>query len=122
MAINKNHLFEDIDGIKCAVVETMATKERIDFIKPLLEFNGYEVMLTPTPPPKSPPKTADEEAPAPLPETFTIGVTNVMFNATNAIFGRFLQTPDGKVVTLAYWEQQESESQEDIPYYKKDSK
>ena len=64
---------------------------------------------------------ADEANPAiaaPLPpETFTLGVTDVMFNATNAVFGRLLKTADGHVVTLAYWKQQESVSHDQIPYY-----
>jgi len=44
-------------------------------------------------------------------------VTDVMFNPTNAIFGRLLRTPTGHFVTLAYWEQKESESHDEIPYY-----
>jgi hypothetical protein len=31
-------------------------------------------------------------------------VTDYIFNSINAIFGRLLHTPDGHVVTLAYWE------------------
>ena len=53
----------------------------------------------------------------PAPETFTVGVTNVAFNPTNAIFGRLLRTKDGHFVTLAYWEQKESVSHDEIPYY-----
>jgi hypothetical protein len=41
----------------------------------------------------------------------------VMFNATNAIFGRLLKTADGRVVTLAYWHQKESIAHDDLPYY-----
>ena len=37
-------------------------------------------------------------------KTFTIGVTDVTFNPVNAIFGRMLHTPDGHVVTQAYWQ------------------
>ena len=118
MPINKNHLFEDLDGIKCAVVETLAPQERVAFLKPLLEYNGYEVKIAPSPPPKAvKAKEGETQEQNIHPETFTIGVTNVMFNATNAIFGRFLQTPNGHTVTLAYWEQKEQESQDEIPYY-----
>ena len=53
----------------------------------------------------------------PPPETFTVGVTDVMFNATNAIFGRLLHTVDGHVVTLAYWEQKENVAHDEIPYF-----
>jgi len=129
MAINKNHEFEDLNGMKCAIVEKEASQERVDFLKSLLEYNGYTVVVMSSPPPKvaakpvatTPP--AEGEAPAPvaeappLPSTFTVGVTDVSFNPINAIFGRLLHTPDGHVVTLAYWEQHEKVSQEEIPYY-----
>ncbi len=120
MAINKNHLFDDLGGIKCAVVETEASADRVSFLKPLLEFNGYEVVVVPSPPPKASPKAAEDAAPAPpLPETFTVGVTNVMFNVTNALYGRFLQSPSGHIVTPAYWYQKDKEPHDEIPYYAK---
>ena len=127
MAINKNHEFEELDGVKCAIVEKNASQSRIDFLKPLLEFNKYTVVVVPSAPPKvaapaaattpvAPAETEEPTAPPP-PASFTIGVTDVMFNATNAIFGRLLRTPDGKVVTLAYWNQKEEIAKDDIPYF-----
>lgn len=128
MAINKNHLFEDLDGIKCAIVETMATEGRVQFLKPLLEWNGYTVVVVPSPPPKATPKPAatpdgeTAEAPAETaPATFTIGVTDVVFNPTNAIFGRFLKAPNGRTVTLAYWQQKEELPHDEVPYFEKNS-
>ena len=41
MAINKNHEFEDLDGVKCAVVEKNAGKDRVAFLKDLLEYNHF---------------------------------------------------------------------------------
>jgi hypothetical protein len=35
MAINKNHEFEDLDSIKCAIVEKNASPERVAFLKQL---------------------------------------------------------------------------------------
>jgi len=126
MAINKNHEFEELNGVKCAIVEKNASKERVEFLKELLETNRFTVVVVPSPPPKAAPaakpvegeilQPAEPPSPAP-PETFTLGVTNVAFNPTNAIFGRLLRTKDGHVVTLAYWEQKESVSNDDIPYY-----
>src|SRR6478736_3945473 len=124
MAINKNHEFEDLDGVKCAIVEKNVLPARVEFLKKLLSYNGYTVMVVASPPPKvaAPVATPTEGAetvsadPAP-PETFTVGVTDVMFNATNAIFGRLLKTPDNRVVTLAYWKQQESIAHDEIPYF-----
>ena len=134
MAINKNHEFEELGGIKCAIVEKNASKERIAFLKNLLELNEFEVVVVASPPPKAaaPPKPVapvDPNAqpqpqpqpevppPPPPPETFTIGVTNLAFNPTNAIFGRLLKTKDGHVVTQAYWYQKDPVSRDDIPYY-----
>ena len=120
MAINQNHLFEELDGIKCAIVEKNASTERVAFLRPLLEFNQYKVVVVSSPPPKvaAAPVVAEPAAAPPiLPETFTIGVTDVTFNPTNAIFGRLLKTTDGHVVTLAYWKQKERESHDEIPYF-----
>ena len=135
MAINKNHEFEDLNGIKCAIVEKNASAERVAFLKQLLEFNNYTAVIVASPPPKPaaapkpvvitegttdviPGSTETPSVPLP-PETFTIGVTDVTFNPTNAIFGRLLHTRDGHVVTLAYWNQEETVSNDDVPYYEK---
>ena len=122
MAINKNHEFEELNGIKCAIVEKNVSKERVDFLKSLLEHNKYQVVIQASPPPKVVATIATAEsvtesiAEAP-PETYTVGVSDVMFNVTNAIFGRLLKTKEGRVVSLAYWKQKETVSKERIPYY-----
>lgn len=128
MAINKNHEFEELDGIKCGIVEKNVLPARVDFLKKILAFNHFTVVVVPSPPPKVAPapvvKVTEGEAPPPAPEplpptpeTFTVGVTDYTFNSINAIFGRSLKTPDGHIVTLAYWHQQETVSQDEIPYY-----
>ena len=48
MPINKNHEFEELDGVKCGIVEKNVTPERVAFLKVLLEYNGYTVMVVPT--------------------------------------------------------------------------
>ena|SRR5579863_3357320 len=135
MAINQNHLFEELNGVKCAIAEKNATKERVDFLKRILEYNHYTVIVVASPPPKiAPPKPVPvgvpvtdaaaetttpipAEAPPAVSETFTVGVTDVMFNPINAIFGRLLKSPDGHIVTLAYWQQKENESNDEVPYF-----
>jgi len=124
MALNKNHEFEELDGVKCGIVEKNVKPERVSFLKELLEYNGYTVVVVPSPAPKAAPapKPADGEAaapppPPPAPETFTVGVTDYTFNSTNAIFGRMLKTKDGHIVTLAYWQQKEAVSNDEVPYY-----
>ncbi len=89
MAINKNHLFDDLNGIKCAIVETEVPTDRVNFLKSLLEFNKFTVVVIPSPPPKGTPAPAvtaegDASPTPPLPpEKFTVGVTDVTFNMTN---------------------------------------
>lgn len=125
MAINQNHPFEELDGIKCAVVERNVAPARVAFLKALLEHNKFQVVVIPSPPPKAAAKPATPEGePAaetatsnPQPATFTVGVTDVTFNSVNAIFGRLLRTKDGHVVTRDYWLQKESVSLDDVPYY-----
>jgi len=129
MAINKNHEFEDLDNMKCSIVEKNASADRVQFLKDLLTYNKYEVVVVPSPAPKAAapapvatvegePASAPIAAPEPLtPSTFTIGVTDLRFNPTNAVFGRSLHTPDGHVVTLAYWNQEETVSNDEIPYF-----
>ena len=133
MAINKNHEFEELDGVKCGIVEKNVLAEKVQFLKKILEYNGFTVVAVPSPPPKAAAvpiaigivKTEEGEVippPAPVPvvntpETFTVGVTDYTFNTTNAIFGRLLKTPDGHVVSLAYWQQKESVSNDEVPYF-----
>lgn len=125
MAINKNHEFEELNGVKCAVVEKNASQERVDFLKDLLAWNKYTVVVVPSAPPKAAPApaavtaeaTETAPAPPPSPTTFTIGVTDVTFNPVNAVFGRLLKTKDGHVVTLAYWQQKEAIASDEVPYF-----
>ena len=129
MAINKNHEFEELEGVKCAIVEKNAPPERVDFLKDLLELNNYTVIVAASPPPKAAPAPkplpaaegevvapiVEEPRPPPSPSTLTIGVTDVRFNAVNAIFGRMLKTRDGHLVTLDYWQQKEKVSNDEVP-------
>lgn len=132
MPINKNHEFEELDGVKCGIVEKNVTAARADFLKNLLEHNKYTVVVVPSPPAKvaaTPvPKAGEDPTIMPavlpeakLPETFTVGVTDYTFNSINAIFGRLLRTTDGHVVTQAYWYQKEQVSHDEVPYYENQS-
>jgi hypothetical protein len=139
MAINQNHLFEELNGIKCSIVEKNVLPARVEFLRGILEYNGFAVVVVESPPPKAaaaapaagvpaagagaagagmPAADAAPAAPQ-APETFTVGVTDTMFNPVNAIFGRLLRTRDGHVVTLAFWQQKEKDSQDEVPYFEK---
>jgi hypothetical protein len=126
MAINSNQILEELDGVRCIVVEKNLTAERVAFLKSLLEYNTLKVVVVASPAPKvAAPVTSlaeGETAPAPAaptPETYTMGVTNMLFNSVNAVYGRLLKTPDGHIVTPAYWHQQETVSHDEIPYYER---
>ena len=70
MAINKNHTDEEINGVKCAVVEKNITAERAAFLKDLLETNDFTVQVGESAPPKvaaAPPKPLAEGEVAPPP-------------------------------------------------------
>src|SRR5438876_6064896 len=117
MPINKNHEFEELNGVKCGIVERNVKPERVAFLKDILESNGLTVIAVPSPPPKAAaaptPKPATEDAsatqappvepPPPVVETYTVGVTDYTFNPINAIFGRQLKSKDGHFITLKYW-------------------
>jgi hypothetical protein len=123
MALNPNHAFEDLGEVKCAIVEKNCTPERTAFLKDLLEFNGFEVVIVNSPPPKAAAKPAapvaenaegaTEPTPAPAPAspppptTFTVGVTDLSFSPINAVYNRELRAPGGMIVTTDYWKQRE---------------
>mgnify|MGYP001812718305 CR=1 FL=1 len=89
------HLEKEINEVRCHVVETGISKERVDFLKALLEHNGYVVHYA-----ELPKKEEDE------PTTYILGVTDVTFNAVLAVYKLQLVTQDGRKVSPAYWRQQ----------------
>ena len=123
MALNGNYIFEDLGEVKCSIVEKNCDANRVNFLKELMEFNGFTVVVVPSPPPKVAPKPAPVEGAVPevtpaLPETFTVGVTDLTFNPINGVYNRQLKTPEGKFVSVNYWKQRESSSRDDVWYWK----
>jgi hypothetical protein len=124
MALNSTHTFEEVDGVKCSIVEKNVSPERTEFLRKLLELNGYTVMVAGTPPPKAKPAPAPKEGEAPAPvepppasTTFTVGVTDVTFSPMNAVFNRELKDSAGTIVTAAYWRQEEEDPKKDDWYW-----
>ncbi len=123
--INKGkHIEKEIDGIRVRVVENEASRERKEFLKKLLEHNGYEVLTEENPPkpvPKPPAAEGEEpnvdeepkvdEEPEMLPPTWVVGVTDIIFNPVVSVYQRNLRTLDGHHVTADYWNQQTSETE-----------
>ncbi|HZL09590.1 MAG TPA: hypothetical protein VFC65_06305 [Prolixibacteraceae bacterium] len=103
MALNKGkHLVEEIDGIRCSVVEKGVSPERTEFLKKLLELNGYTV------------KTASEGESG----TNKIGVTDMLFNPVVDVYQRSLKSFSGHKVTPAYWLQEsDKETEAEVNYW-----
>jgi hypothetical protein len=95
MPLQAKHVVEEIKGIRCTVVEKLTTPQRCNFLKELLEFNGFEVITDCQP---------DTEGV----EKCTIGVTDLVFNPVIAVYEMSLKTPTGSRVSPAYWEQKET--------------
>ncbi len=91
---NGKHQIAEMEGVRCTVVESKVTKDRADFLKKLLTFNGYEVKV-------------EEEAAAEEggETTYSVGVTDLVFNAVIVVYQKRLRTPEGHAVTPAYWNQ-----------------
>lgn len=105
MTLNKGkHLVEEIDGVRCTVVEKGITPERAAFLKKILELNGYQV------------KTSKEADPAKL----KLGVTDILFNPVIDVYERRLKSPSGKKITPAYWLQKsDNETEAEVNYWNK---
>jgi hypothetical protein len=105
MSLTKGkHNVGEVDGFRCTIIETGITKERADFLKELLKLNGYDV------------KIQEELTDPPVtPKTYTLGVTDIIFNPVIAVYQKSLKRKNGKKVTPAYWNQAKEEV--NIPYW-----
>ncbi len=104
MALTKGkHVTQEIDSVYCTLVESGISAERCSFLKKLLEFNGFEVKTEEVP-------GTDDQSP-----TFTIGVTDLVFNPVIAVYEQSLNRPGGGKVSPVYWNQQPEV--EKLPYF-----
>ena len=89
---NAKHIVSEIDGVRCTIVESGITLDRLAFLTELLQINNYEVkeMIIPT-------ETEGEEP------KYIIGVTDLVFNPVFAIYECLLKNREGKWVTPEYW-------------------
>lgn len=103
MTLNKaQHPIEELEGIRCSVVEKGASVERAHFLIELLRLNHFDV------------KTKAEGDSGLL----TIGVTDLVFNPILAVYGHYLKSHTGKKVTPAYWLQQsDAETEAEMNYW-----
>jgi hypothetical protein len=91
---NAKHIIAEFDGIRCTVVESGISSERITFLKELLECNKFEVKV----------KEEPIEQPSD-PMKYAIGVTDLIFNPVFAVYERSLKTKDGQFVSPGMWNQ-----------------
>ena len=94
MPLKAKHTVEEINGTRCTVVEKGATAERLSFLKNLLEFNNFVVL-----------SAEEAKATEDAPTLFTIGVTDLVFNPTIAVYESALAIPGGGKVSPEYWDQ-----------------
>jgi hypothetical protein len=88
MAINKYHQVGEINNVRCSIVEQSVDSKRAEFLKSVLTLNGYEVVVG---------QKGDD--------AYDVGVTDLLFNTQMAIYGRYLKTKEGKVITPEVWKQ-----------------
>jgi len=103
MRLGGKHLFGSIEDQRVTFVEKKVEENRKDFLKKLLEHNGYKVII------QEEKRKSEEE-----PQLYTVGVTDMSFNPTIWVFQRRLKTFDGRKVTHDYWSQ---ETEETKPQY-----
>ncbi len=87
MAINPHFTIEEINGVRCSVVEKDISAQRSAFLKSILESSGYKVEIS----------VKDDLC--------TLGVTDETFNPLYGLYSRSLRSSDGKLVTPAIWNQ-----------------
>ena len=99
MALAGKHSFGSIGETRVTFVEKSVDENRKDFLKKLLEHNGFEVIIEEE-------KRKSEEEPL----LYKVAVTDMVFNPTIWVYERKLRTFDGHKVTPDYWEQRSKET------------
>ncbi|HIP48493.1 MAG TPA: hypothetical protein EYG92_05955 [Lutibacter sp.] len=99
MALPGKHQFGAIDETRVTFIEKKIEEDRKDFLQTILEYNGFEVIVKEE-------KRKSEE----VPQLYTVGVTDMLFNPTVYIFQRRLKTLDDRMVTQDYWNQKTKET------------
>ena len=94
MGLAGKHTFGSIGETRVTFVEKKIDENRKDFLKKLLEHNGFEVII------QEEKRKSEEE-----PQLYNVAVTDMVFNPTLWVFQRKLKTFDGHKVTQDYWNQ-----------------
>ena len=99
MPLSGSHKFGSIGETRVTFVEKGVDQTRMDFLKQLLEHNGFEVIVEEE-------KRKSEEDP----QLFTVAVTDMVFNPTIWVYQRKLKTFDNRIVNQDYWEQRSEDT------------
>ena len=92
---------EEIEGVRCIVVESGVNAQRAEFLTKLLQHNKYDV------------KTVVDAS-----GNIKIGVTDLLFNPVIDVYERRLRSFTNHKVTPAYWLQKTTdETIEQVNYW-----
>jgi len=97
MSMPIKHDFGKIGDQHVSFVERGVNEDRKNFLKDLLEFNGFEVIVE------------EEKADEGEEKKYTVAVTDLVFNPVIWVYDRRLRTPDGKIVNEDYWMQRNND-------------
>jgi len=103
MPLSGSHMFGSIGETRVTFVEKGVSENRKEFLKKLLEHNGFEVIIE-----EDKRKTEED------PQLYTVAVTDMVFNPTIWVYERTLKTFDGRKVNQDYWEQRSDDTN---PHY-----
>jgi hypothetical protein len=108
MPLNKGkHIIQEIEGVRCSVVETGASKQRMEFLKEILTLNKYDVKIA-----------SEVKKEGDTSETYIVGVTDFLFNPVIDVYKRRLLSKTGHKITPAYWLQtSDAETEAEVNYY-----
>lgn len=91
------HDFGKIGENLVTFVEKGVNAQRMNFLKDLLEFNGFEVIIE---------EIQSEEVDGE--KSYNVAVNDLVFNPVIWVYDRKLRTPDGHIVNEDYWMQRNS--------------
>lgn len=89
---NGKHIVEEIEGVRCTIVEKSIPEIRLKFLTDLLKLNGYDTKVLEEP-----------SAEGASEKLYTLGVTDILFNPVIDVYKRRLKSESGLKVTPAYW-------------------
>lgn len=98
MSMPIKHEYGKLGDKLVTFVEKKASESRKNFLKELLEINGFEVLLEEN-------ATKDETDE----KSYIVAVTDLIFNPVIWVYDRLLKTKDGIIVNEDYWMQRNSD-------------